>query len=812
MDHRITSIKFIAATGMHPVKVRPGQKDPFPEWNPKAIHLQDDQLVLAEIQRDTSLNVASLFAGRYVDVDVDSTSPYLHAALDYFLPRTPYVWGRESKRRSHRVYALHEDFDRAVWSSTTRYLKGLIKGQVDDESYSVEVRGGKPENALYSVLPGSTHPSGESIEWDHEIDPTVGGAYVETHVLMKAIRLAVASAMLAPHWVEGVRNDMSLALAGTLWRIRTSTRAAYGLEPNEDVEDPTVFVLNEDDAKSIFNCVMTIAGDNEEDRRSRLLNLKNTWSKLDGEVGAKVTGGKVLASLTGDADGVGARMVRALYRLLSDNDAAEQIEQLAEQFVMWYGPGVLIDLKMVVRGSHIPWMNFIQAKSSMGGKNIVIGSSKIKMVDMLFNTSIINRVMGLTFDPGVQDLLVHTPEGLMVNQWRGFAVQPSPQRVTPEEVEPFTDYLHTIVCNRCDEHYEWVMAWLADIFQYPSHKPGTALVLVGVQGAGKTFLGEHVIGKIIGASHYAQLKDVTKLTDRFNTIIDNKLFVQCDEAIHSYQRDVASRLKSVISDGTMLIEPKGVNAYPKPSHFRLLFTSNEETGALFIDPSPYERRFTVLKVNAERARDLDYWVKLREWMPGALPKVMRYLMDWKYDRRLVSRPVATQAKMAIQKVGMDVEMAWILSRMASGFPFAARAHTHWFNGYHSEFLLEKDKSSDVIRRDHWPDRVQLSLIEQDFKDYVRGLGRAIYSGNLMQAIKKVLPPGSYDLATQTSVRVVDHRTGQATVERVRIYHWPSVEKIFDHLRAEYGSIVEEMWDEVRKEAIAPPAIEEKEEF
>jgi hypothetical protein len=200
------------------------------------------------------------------------------------------------------------------------------------------------------------------------------------------------------------------------------------------------------------------------------------------------------------------------------------------------------------------------------------------------------------------------------------------------------------------------------------------------------------------------------------------------------------------------------------------------------------------------------------WTANALPKIMRYLLDWKYERRLVSRPVLTEAKTAIQKTGVDIEMAWILSRMASGFPFAARAHTHWFNGYHSEFLLEKDKSSDVIRRDHWPDRVQLSLIEQDFKDYVRGLGRAIYSGNLMQAIKKVLPPGSYDLATQTSVRVVDHRTGQATVERVRIYHWPSVEKIFDHLRAEYGSIVEEMWDEVRKEAIAPPAIEEKEEF
>jgi hypothetical protein len=214
MDHRSASLKFLTATGLYPVKVRPGQKDPFPEWNPKSISLQDNALILAELQHNKELNLAALFSGRYVDIDVDSTAPHLHAALDYFLPRTPYVWGRESKPRSHRVYALHEDFDRAVWSSTTRYLKGLVAGQVDTESYSVEIRGGKPENALYSVLPGSRHPSGEAVEWDRDFDPTVGGAYVETSVLVKAIRLAVVSAMLAPHWVEGVRNDMSSGSGG----------------------------------------------------------------------------------------------------------------------------------------------------------------------------------------------------------------------------------------------------------------------------------------------------------------------------------------------------------------------------------------------------------------------------------------------------------------------------------------------------------------------------------------------------------------------------------------------------------------------
>jgi len=804
MDHRATSLKFLTSTALIPVKVRPGQKDPFPEWDPRTATVGDHSLVLAELAREPELNIGALFSGRYIDVDVDSTAPTLHGALDYFLPRTPYVWGRKSKRRSHRVYALHEDFDRGPYGPTLRYIKGLGKGTIDDDSYSVELRGGKPENGLFSVLPGSRHPSGEQVEWDSEIDPTIGGSYVELPVLVKAVRLAIAASIVAQYWVEGSRNDLSLALAGTLWRIRTSTRAAYGLEPNEDAPDG-VFVLGEDDATALFKCIMLLAGDSEDDKRSRLLNLHNTWKKLDAEVGAKVTGGKVLAELIGDP--VGPRVVRALYRLLSDNDAAEQIEKLAEQFVMWYGPGVIIDLEMVTSGSGIPWMTSFQARASMGGKNIIIGDKKIKMVDMLFNSSIINRVRGLTFDPSTNELLVVTKEGLMVNQWKGWGVEPAEQRVLDEQVEPFITYIREVICSGNEEHYEWVMGWLADMVQWPGSKPGTALVLVGVQGAGKTFLGEHIMGKIVGGSHYAQIKDITKLTDKFNTVIDNKIFIQCDEAIHSYQKDVASRLKSVISDGSITIEPKGVNAYQKPNHMRLLFTSNEETRAMFIDPSPYERRFSVIKVSASKAMDLNYWSFMHLWTPSALPKIMRWLLDYKYDRRLIQRPIETAAKQEIQRDGVDVEVSWILSRIASGFPIAERLHEQWYQGFHTEHITEADKKNNVRRRDQWPDRVIPASIEQDFKSFVREQGRPIYSGSVMENIRRVLPPGIMGPKTQMSVRTIDPRSGQATQDRVRLYSWPSAEQILTHLRHRYGPMIDLLHEEMES---FPPGAEVEE--
>lgn len=800
---RAKSLKFLNSTGLIPVRVRPGGKEPYPEWDPRRAEQEDHSITLKVLETDTKQNLGALMSGKYVDLDIDCTSEYLKAALDYFLPRTPYVFGRASKPRSHRIYALQDDFDRNMWSSILRYIKQLGKGKIDDDSYSVEVRGGSAANGLFTVLPGSyREDADEWIEWDEAMDPTMAPPFIKIETIIKSIRLAIVAAMFAPHWVEGVRNDMSMALSGTLWRIRTSTLAAFGLEPEEEGPEG-YYILTEDDAKSIITCICTLAGDDPEDKRSRILNMQNTWRKLDAEAGAKVTGGKVLATLIDggeeeNARTVGKNVVKALYRLLSDNDAAEQIEKMAEQFVMWYGPGVILDLHQVALGRMNPWMTKEQATNSLGGKKLTIGEKKIPLANMLFGSTIIQRVMGLTFDPSTPELIAPSPEGFMVNQWRGFATKPSEQRITYEEIAPFHDYVVQIIADGDEDVAHWVFSWIADMLQRPAEKPGTALVLVGVQGAGKTFLGEHIIAKIIGPSHSAQINNVSRLTNQFNTTIDNKVFVQCDEAVHNYQKDVSSRLKSIITDGSLIIEPKGVNAYQKPNHIHLMFTSNEESAALFIDASPYERRFTVLKVSNKRAGDLKYWSDMHSWTAANLPKIMRWLLDFKYDKKAISRPLKTDAKEDLQRVGMDAEVSWILSRMASGFLIGNRVHRHWFDCYNSKTITQKDQDLDTIRRDEWPDYVMSSVLEEDFKTFVREHGRAVYSGSVMTNIKKVIPPEHFKAAGQKTVKLVDPKSGQIKMDRVRLHSVPSQEQIMNFLITKYGTMVSRLFDEYNK--------------
>lgn len=796
MDHRLQSLKFLKSTGLIPVSVPSGQKAPFPDWEPRRAEHQDHSGTLAHLEHKKELNLGALFYGRYVDVDIDTDDPHLNAALDYFLPFTPYVWGRRSKPRSHRAYLLFDEFDRERWSGVLRYVKAITEGKLSENSLSVEVRGGKPENGLFTVLPGSYRADvDEHVEWETTFDPTVGGAAVEISRLIKSVRMAVAAALIAPYWVEGTRNDTSMALSGLLYRIRSSSLLAYGVEGGEELASD-IMLIEMNDCKQLLKGIMEIAGDSKEDQHSRILSLENSWRKMERDSGSKVTGGKVLAEMLGEP--FGSKIVKAMYRLLSDNDGAEELEAMAEQFTIWYGQGVLIDLEMVKHGHDRPWMTKLQAEASLGGRKLVIADKKIPLVNLLFGTQLIQRVRGMTFDPSTPDLLVQTPEGLKINQWRGFAVEPSPQRVTDDEIAPFISYINDIVADGHTERREWVLDWLADIFQAPHKKPGTALVLVGPPGAGKTFLGEGIIGPIIGDTHAIQVSSIESVVTKFNKLASNRIFLQCNEATHSYQRETANKLKAVITDDKITVEPKGIDSYQAPNHLHILFTSNDESSAVFIDPSPFERRYTVLKVSELYTADIAYWTQFRAWTALNLPKIMRYLLDRPYKVDTIRRPLQTEAKQVIQRVNVEAEVAWIVSRVAAGFPIGTYTHQNWYEAFSKGNIEEKDRMYNNLRRDTWPDIVSVEAIEADFKNFVRQTGRPIYSGSVLTTIRRALPKEALQDALRIRVSMKDPRTGQNIQDRKRLTNWPTAERIMEHLKEKYGTIIDQLTAQAHK--------------
>lgn len=757
--HRQTTIQFLRGTGCLAVIANRGEKSPGKGWDPKS-HNKDrsDRALERAVASDDNIGVH--LHGALVDVDIDSDSPALISALDRFLPHSSHVWGRPSRPRTHRIYQLKGDgFEQDAYPFLRR-LKRIPEA-------SVEIRGGSLTRGEYSLLPGSVHPDGERYEWSDLGRARNSPTIIDIAALMRGVRLSAAVAVLAPHWVEGARNDLAMALAGFLYRVCDITRSM----------DAGMFVMERDDALTFFRVMLECCDDDPADVYSRVKTFEQTWRKA--EAGAAVTGATTIAGVTGDQS-----IVQKLYVLFTDSPDVALIEEFVRRFAVWQGPGRIIDIDRAATGHVRPHMSRPEFTNSYGQHFIEVGGKKKLLAGAFFHMSAAMHVDGLTFVPQ-GGRLVEQNGGTYVNQWGGFAIEPYPSPVAAEDVQPFLTYLWEVVANQSEDAYRWVVHWLAHILQCPGEKSGTALVLVGVQGAGKSFLGHSVMIPIVGEQHAATTNSVMSVTRDFNVMYDNCVFIQCDEAISNQQRATANRLKSLITDPYKLVEPKGVDAYQKPNLSRFMFTSNELRDAIHLSEGRHDRRYTVQEVSAHRASDMRWWRGMYEWHgdPDNLARVHRFLRDVEIDWDYIRRPLSTRSKSLMQQHSWGVFDSWLAAMVSRGHPLAEDSHLEWADALPDDYgSMERG-----IYRDGWPEWVAPTALARDYAQHARVrqvAGRAepiLNEGQLMRELRdRGLVPN--DESRRVRVTRYDDRKQEKVIKRVYVYRAPSYEAVRAYLR------------------------------
>ena len=196
----------------------------------------------------------------FVDCDLDT--PEAIAAAAFFLPATGLKWGRDTKPNSHWLYFV----DNLTARKNLAFKDPLIKR---DES-NAEQRGMLCELRLkgQTIGPSSIHPSGELVEADRTTDGSV--PHIAYEVLVAALGKVAACALLSRYWVEGVRHDATLPLAGMLCR--------GGFDGNQ--------------AAHFVRALCSVAGESEEDTANRLAAVSDTYAKA--ERGEHFTAGATL--------------------------------------------------------------------------------------------------------------------------------------------------------------------------------------------------------------------------------------------------------------------------------------------------------------------------------------------------------------------------------------------------------------------------------------------------------------------------------------------------------------------------------------
>lgn len=196
-------------------------------------------------------------SGGLTDVDLDA--PEAIAAAPYLLPQTDMVHGRASRPASHWWYVITGDEAR-----TTRYRD-------PHGATLIELR----STGAQTIVPPSTHPSGEVLTWESDGEP----ARVDATTLRRAVARVAACAMVARRWPQGSRHEVALALAGLLLRGGVA----------------------EDGAARFVEAVARVASDSEW--RDRVRAVHDTYA----DTGPR-TGGPRLAQLLPDGEQVVAKL------------------------------------------------------------------------------------------------------------------------------------------------------------------------------------------------------------------------------------------------------------------------------------------------------------------------------------------------------------------------------------------------------------------------------------------------------------------------------------------------------------------------
>lgn len=247
------------------------------------------------------------------------------------------------------------------------------------------------------------------------------------------------------------------------------------------------------------------------------------------------------------------------------------------------------------------------------------------------------------------------------NLWQGFTVTP---RAKTNGYAVFRDHLLNNVCSGSKPLYAWVFGWFAHIVQRPRERLGTALVLRGKMGTGKTLVGE-IVGKLF-ESHFFLIDDPRYLTGNFNAHMASCLLLQADEGFWAGDKGAEGRLKSLVTSETQMIEHKGVDPIRLKNFVRLMITSNEDW---VIPAGKDERRFCVLDVAPHCAQNSEYFGEMaKEMAEGGREALLHDLLTFDLGSVNLRQIPYTEGLLEQKLRSLDTVESWWFERLMTGTP------------------------------------------------------------------------------------------------------------------------------------------------
>jgi sporulation protein YlmC with PRC-barrel domain len=229
-----------------------------------------------------------------------------------------------------------------------------------------------------------------------------------------------------------------------------------------------------------------------------------------------------------------------------------------------------------------------------------------------------------------EDMAIYPPPlkcpDTIFNLWKPFEITKYKGDYLKDEegLEMFKNHIK-ILCGNDDNVKEYIINWVAQMFQYPATKT-IIPTFISKEGAGKGSLLE-LLCRLMGFTK--TLVTTTPSRDvwgSFNGLMSENFLVNLNEMSKKETLDSEGKIKGLITDPQLTINKKGIDSYTLISFHRFIITTNNE------DPMKTkkdDRRNIIIRSSDEKCNDKEYFKNLREKLENI--NVMRTIYDYLMD-------------------------------------------------------------------------------------------------------------------------------------------------------------------------------------
>jgi Family of unknown function (DUF5906) len=282
------------------------------------------------------------------------------------------------------------------------------------------------------------------------------------------------------------------------------------------------------------------------------------------------------------------------------------------------------------------------------------------------------------------------------NLWQGFGVEER-----EGDWAKLAGMIFDVLAAGDEDHFTYIVMWLAHLVQRPHESPGVALVFRGEEGTGKGTLGRALMRLM--KPHALQITHAKHLTGAFNAHMRTVLFMFADEAFFAGDKANEGALKGLITEDYRINEGKGRDATLGRNRIHLMMASNNDW---VVPAGPTARRFAVFDVSSRHKQDRNYFSGINDEMDadGDAAGIAAMLYDLRrlqLDINLVRTAPETAGLHAQRIASLRGTAKWLFDVLTRGYAGIYPGET-WRETYSTEELFASYRSWATEMKENFP--------------------------------------------------------------------------------------------------------------